>query len=488
LSLYHILDLAVQELIIVGERQLLFMSTNGDLAWHIHVSHLEAIVKRYSDLSKDLEDVLRFASNMSSTIISTFLNIKYPFRFVDCTRSSTKGQTTIDYYAKKKHYGIAYILQMRQLEHEEIPDDDTVHEFLENRDSFINQLGPVLARHDVSPSFCIEGLAYLQLRLIETQLFVPRNLLRIPALAMSIKNDGRRDLLGRFASHILYDAKVDQNSTFDVRMDDCDVIGRSTLHIACSMTSQERQMRQVDLTSNVWPGFNMLGLNVLHIAAARGDIEVFRMIAEYNHEFSAGLFPAVLSGFRSSATIRTYLHWAARYGNSAVVDFLVEYLEVNSHVLYARDHQGDAALNLAAEFGHFKVVQSLLPVTRFHDLVGFSLFKRTPFFSAATGGQLKIMELLAPSGDVDKECENEFGKSLSPLAEVARRGFLGCVEYLLKHEQVDINSVHDQKTPIDHAMAGGHEPCAKLMRYYGAKTFEELLNDSDSDPSTEDSD
>lgn len=488
MSLYHILDLAVQELIIIGERQLLFMSTNGDLAWHTHVSHLEAIVKIYCDLSNNLENVLKFASNMSSAIISTFLNLKYPLRFADRTRSLTKGQTTIDYYAKKKHYGIAYILQMRQLEHKDIPEHDTVHDFLENRDSFINQIGPVLARHDVSPSIYIEGPTIWQLRLTETQLFVPQNLLRIPALATSIKNDGRRDFLGRFASHILHDAEVLQHSTFDVQMDDYDVTGRSTLHIACSMTSQERRMRQLNLASNVWSGNNMLGLNVLHVAAARGDIEVFRTLTENKRKFSDSPLSTSLLFYRSSVTFRTCLHWAARYGHSAVVDFVVENLEMNSHVLYARDHQGDAALNLAAEFGHVRVVQSLLPITRFHDLVGFSLFKRTPFFSAATGGQLRIMNLLAPSGDVDKECENEFGISLTPLAEVARRGFLGCVEYLLKYERVDINSVHDQKTPIDHAMAGGHDPCTKLLRYYGAKGFVELLNDSDSDRSTEDSD
>ncbi|KAH7385510.1 ankyrin repeat-containing domain protein [Phaeosphaeria sp. MPI-PUGE-AT-0046c] len=473
LSLFHIFDLAIQELITIGDEQLLSLSSNGDEAWHVHAVYVDLIKHNYRRFSRVLEGNLTIHSQATSATIALLLELNYPTRFINRARSVTISQGRIDHYVRMEDYGIAYILQMQVLE-QAAHDQRTIWSFLENRDKFVSMIPPVLERHGIFPGLDFGEPINWQLELANTQLFIPRKLPRIPALANAIYNDGRRDILGRLASHMFYDAKVTQKRGFKVCSDDYDAIGRSTLHLACSMTSQQRQALQLNINSALWPGERMLGLNALDVAAIRGDLELFQFAAAPRDQF---FFDASL---RSPASSRTYLHWAAGYGHLELARFLVGDLRTDFQVFDTVDYNENTALHLAAENGHIDIVKLILSRVRsagsmgYGDMNSMSSRRRTAFFAAVTGNQLEVMKLLEPYGHVNEACYNVHNIKVPPLAEAARQGFLDCVRYLLKREHINVTYGGTKLTPLDWAIAGRHDQCIDLLRQYGARTYIEL--------------
>lgn len=465
------MDLAIHALIVIGKEQL-------PQQLRVNTRCLEAIDRiadHYRIYQIELQCTLASLFPAQPAMFLAMIDITSPCHSAAMDYQISEKLKRIERYVSDEHYGVAYVLQMQLLEQSASATDMQIDRLLDFRAKFISATGVALEKCGMSNTPRVIQFTGQVIDIPQTQLFIPPNLVRKPRLANLIQGDPRRDLLGRSASHILYDSKVDHTLGFNVRMDDSDVLGRSTLHLACSMTGRERYVRRLDLTSVSWPGKTIIGLNPLHVAAIRGDLEVFHVAAAHGYDFFSFNTDQNLSVWR-----RTYLHWAARYGHVELVQFLLSELGEAFEKIYAFDIDDDTGLHLAAEYGHSDVVELILSHTGSKGFFGNIPFRghgRTAFFSAVTGNQLEIMKLLEPFGHVDEMCHNDVGMNVTPLAEAARLGYLDCVEYLLKHEQVDVNSYDFQSTPLDLAIAKGHVQCVELMRRYGAKTFIELVDE-----------
>jgi ankyrin repeat protein len=356
-----------------------------------------------------------------------------------------------------------------------------VEELIDSRDNFVASMSGVVKRHDLPELRC----------LAETQLLIPADLFTVPNVVSAVQNDGRRDCLLRPVGHILHDNKVDETFVFSEYEDGHDVLGRSRLHLACSLTADEQSISDLeDIPYPRWLDHCVLGLNPLHIAAVHGNTALFAVASESVHDIVASSYtrPSLHTG-------RTHLHWAACFGHLKLVQYLLDMYDAkHDHriiALVCRDRRGDTPMHLAARNGHTEVVQTIIQYTVWNDMKRVCL-RHTPFWAAVSGCHLDIMRLLEPFSNVE---EDELGR-LTPLAEASRQGFAKGVEYLLQLKAVGVNSInyhwHDEakekllKTPLDLATEGGHEKCIELLRAHGALLWQELaLSPEDSNASKE---
>jgi hypothetical protein len=355
LSLHHILDLAVTELENVGKG--LLLTFGNDSTRSIHVKELDNIMCCYRSfidrLRSKLEDI---SSAVPQILLAATLDITYVPRYVVDSSIQEKKDEVISRYIERGHYGVGYILQMQKLRYHVCPMDSEVRELLKNREHLVSVIGEVLARHMIRNTLDDIGVS-----LTETQLFIPGNLLRISAVAKAVKEDGRKDCLGRSVCHIFYDNHIFVH--FDVEsMDDRDALGRTPLHIVCALNLNVRYDRKVLKLPETWPGHEMLGLNALHIASMHGHIDMFRLAIASGYDASS-----TVSSNLSTSTGRSYLHYAACYGQLHLVEYLLWVYGKNHHSLMDNlavcDNMEETALHLAALRGHTQVVKAIKPYT-----------------------------------------------------------------------------------------------------------------------------
>jgi ankyrin repeat protein len=470
LSLQHVLDQAVTELLVIGKE--LLIPLEGDRAWISHGESLDYVVASYHSLLSVLRDKLKSASRaVAQVVLAATMDIAYTFRFLDDTKTLQELDQDIFRYTVKGHHGMAYILLTRRLQYNTNPMDHDIEDMMNTRNSFINSIGDVIERQDLKEDLWID--------LAETQLFIPGVLFQIPSLAKAVVQDGRRDCLWRPVGHILHDNKVHANFRFSSYDDGYDILGRSRLHIACALDADEQHVPDLLLLPRLaWPDAESLGLNALHIAAMHGNTYIFRNATACGHDVahSSDMHP-------SSHTGRTYLHWAAYFGHIELIEYIfhryVAKKDLFMDLLVCRDRRGDTALHLAARNGHTDVVEAILGQTDWIRMKSACL-RHTPFWAATTGQHLEVMKLLEPLSNVD---EDEAG-GLTPLAEAARQGFLEGVEYLLKLVGVASNSINNcwddkanktvLRTPLDLAADGKHDDCVKVLEQHGALKWRDL--------------
>jgi hypothetical protein len=272
LSLHHILDLAATELMAIGKQML--KPLEGDRAWISHSTILDEHLAHYNDFLEALCGKLKNTpSAVGQVILTATMDISYPPLSLNATEAASERHKNIMMeYARNGHYGVAHILQMQLLQHKKSPSNEDVDDMIHMRNSFVDSIPFVLVRQHIE----IE----LPFDIHKTQLFVPRDLFRIPAVVKAIEEDGRRDCLRRPIGHVLYDNEVDAQFRLNSHEDDYDVLGRTIIHIASSLGA-EQQYDPNFRSSRAFlrARYKTLGLIDYHIAAIHGHTHLFHAAA-----------------------------------------------------------------------------------------------------------------------------------------------------------------------------------------------------------------
>ena len=171
----------------------------------------------------------------------------------------------------------------------------------------------------------------------------------------------------------------------------------------------------------------------------------------------------------SRATLNVFE--AAMIGNLTKVRDLVEH---ESSLANAYSADGFTALHLAAFFGQSRVVEFLLEIGANVDAVSANKMKVTPLHSAVAHNHVEICEnLLSKGADVNAKQENNF----TPLHEAAQNGSTALAKLLLEHGAQVNAGTDDSRTPLDMTtesgpVAGGkegREEVAKMLVSRGGK-------------------
>jgi ankyrin repeat protein len=467
----------VDELLRIGKQQL--MPLKGDWTWLAHGGRLDVVVSGYTSLLAHIQEkLLEYTGEVARIIIRATLDIMYTSQSFDEAKSLDVLESTLAKYKTQKNHGIATLLQISKLRHPSSKQSDTdVKEMILDRNAFINCLSGVLQKHVLRLE---DDEGHVLCDLTRTQLFMPSALFQIPAIAKAIEDDGRIDCLGRPVGHMFHDNKVDEHFRYIAYEDGRDVLGRSRLHIACSLTASHQTISDLKAVPRLmWSNHFelMLGMSPLHLTSIHGNVEVFKIVL---HSVIEDCDQTNLLEQASMFTGRTCLHWAACFGHMDLVGYLYN-TDVDSFqdILISADEGDDSPLHLAALKGHLDLVKSMSQVTNW-ETMGRLFSDYTPFWAATSGRHLEIMEFLEPFCDID-ETGNELR---TPLAEAARQGFRNGVDYLLQLHGVSINSIgqflnnakkkYCQGTPLDFAIEGGHWGCIVKLRQHGALTYSEL--------------
>ncbi|CAK9042615.1 Serine/threonine-protein phosphatase 6 regulatory ankyrin repeat subunit B (PP6-ARS-B) (Serine/threonine-protein phosphatase 6 regulatory subunit ARS-B) (Ankyrin repeat domain-containing protein 44), partial [Durusdinium trenchii] len=130
---------------------------------------------------------------------------------------------------------------------------------------------------------------------------------------------------------------------------------------------------------------------------------------------------------RSDAAGRTALHWAARWGDVEVVEWLLSQQGSKPEV-EAKDRVGQRALHFAAKYDHLEVVKSL--VNQGADLNAQDEDGWTPLHGAAEYGLVDVVKWLQSHG-ADSDVQDRRGRTA--LHHAATTGQLKTVQWLMRH-------------------------------------------------------
>ncbi|KAI9147082.1 ankyrin repeat protein [Paramyrothecium foliicola] len=222
---------------------------------------------------------------------------------------------------------------------------------------------------------------------------------------------------------------------------------------------------------------DVLGLTMLHWAAARGNKEMVDLIIERREELinildnqkQTALCHSVLKGWTavveillrakadtgiSDETGRTVLHHAAREGNWEIVRLLVS----NKADPHARDGQKKKAWQLAAEGGFHRIVGLLLEKEVYHNLQSQQM--EDLLFRMISGGPLPMVRLLLDKG-VNKNAKNRYGDTLIIHAAIHHREDIFRL-LLSRGADTNISGVWGN-TPLLQAAKGGNANMIRLL-------------------------
>lgn len=158
------------------------------------------------------------------------------------------------------------------------------------------------------------------------------------------------------------------------------------------------------------------------------------------------------------------MHLAAWAGHQNICRLLLASPNtvIGSANVNALTSQREAPLHFAAQFGHVKVVATLLEYDADPDIL--TLYGETPLDLAAKFGRMDVVQLMvyafpdsAPFGNV------------TPLHLAARNGHQGVCEFLLDTGYVSVNATApDGSTPLHEAIISGHLGICRHLIAHGA--------------------
>ncbi len=154
----------------------------------------------------------------------------------------------------------------------------------------------------------------------------------------------------------------------------------------------------------------------------------------------------------------TVLHRAAYTGDVNCVNALLEVLPVNC--INIKDYNDDTPLHQAAYLGHTECVRSLLQFSSV-DINAVNNYNKTPLHRAVDQNQWKCVQILR---QFDADVNAKDVTSFTALHIAANKGFLDCIEELIKFDHIDVNAANDKKnTPLHQAAHQGHTECVKSL-------------------------
>ncbi|KAJ5618019.1 hypothetical protein N7537_003133 [Penicillium hordei] len=140
--------------------------------------------------------------------------------------------------------------------------------------------------------------------------------------------------------------------------------------------------------SEKWPvALDQMGQTPLHMAAKRGNRAALEGLLEY-HQFHVDM---------TDGRKWTALHQAAASGNNSIIDLLIE----NGATIAYADCEEKTPLHIAAQQGQLKVLQQLLTVMSEVDVMDSK--GETPFSLAVEQGHTEIVSYLYETHDITKD-------------------------------------------------------------------------------------
>jgi ankyrin repeat protein len=193
----------------------------------------------------------------------------------------------------------------------------------------------------------------------------------------------------------------------------------------------------------------------LYCAAQKGHLETVQEL------LAAGADVNTMVG---SASSRNALHGAALAGHDVMVQLLLD----NGADAKVATGSGKTALDLAAQFGHIKVVKVFLAAVP--DILGSD---RAALHHAAGGGDVEVTELLLAAG-ANVAAKDASGNT--PLHVAAAKGHAAVARQLLA-AGADIHALVDNcLTPLKVAVHGGHLEVVDVLVSSGANSKKALVN------------
>eukprot|EP00981_Chlorochromonas_danica_P008338 scaffold2131_cov109-Ochromonas_danica.AAC.1 len=201
-------------------------------------------------------------------------------------------------------------------------------------------------------------------------------------------------------------------------------------------------------------GWGSKGVTALHIAAAKGHVEMVQLLM---------LHPAIAVNALDSENGWTPVHYACFHGHVEVVKHLQSDSRVDMNIAARED--GWTPLHVACKNGQEKVVGLLLSNKQV-DVTKENKIGYTPFYTACEGDQAEVVKMLLGVERVDINKENELG--YTPLHTVCERGHVEVLSTLLTSDRLDVSKVDKVgRTSLHIACKKGH-----------MKIVENLLKDS----------
>ena len=369
---------------------------------------------------------------------------------VDQTSLEATRASIASFY-NTNHFGLVYVLQTKLLQAGVQPTRDEVERLLLCKHHFMQELDNLIACGHLPFSFTPHWR--------QCQMFAPRELVRVPAVANHILNDRRPDFLGRFSFHILSDAGA---------------------NITWESSSQGNPGKSVYFLSNdlgpcvEWPiqamdSIDILGRTALHIAVRQGNISSVMALSRAG----ANMHRLCLNGL-------SLLHIAACHGHTTVVRHLVDkmhYAECGGQCHTSKEQCQECK------------------VRYLHQLDELDGLWRTPFWYAARGSHFKVMTLfikgvslkISPKQFIPAwvNIEHADARGHNALATAARDGRVDVLTFLLGLRSKTWNPLLEHLMPNEHlllayAVQSRNRECIKLVLAqrqwrFGGRVFDRAM-------------
>ncbi|KAH6614334.1 hypothetical protein C7974DRAFT_444359 [Boeremia exigua] len=333
------------------------------------------------------------------------------------------------------YHELVYVLQTRLLQAGVPPTTDEVTRLLLCSHYFMQELDQLIALGHLSsiPS---------TVNWRQCQMFAPRELVCVPAVAHDILNDRRPDFLGRLNFHILSDAG------FHLTWEDASKGASATSVYFHSDNLSHSAQWPIQATDRM----DILGRTALHIAVRQGTISSVIKLSRAG----ANMHQRCLNGL-------SLLHIAACHGHETVVRYLIYQMD------YHECEQ--QCYTLAGQCQE----QNLRYLHRLDDLDGL---RRTPFWHAACGSHFEVMTLLtksirlkvSPKQFVTVKVNTEHADSHghNALAIAARDGRVDVLKFLFKLRSTTWDPLLEELMPYEHlllayAVQSKNRDCIKLV-------------------------
>jgi hypothetical protein len=272
--------MAVEELYTIGGSYL--APIKHDTIWTVYAEGLHKAAYPYKSLMDLIQTFLESASGpVARTIISA------TFALVGSPRDPTYTTTYLNhasYYARLGHHGIACVLKMYEvMAHPHSGPSEAPH-LIEYRKIFLQDWTRTCLKLGLDKDQFVLELQDTGFHITDSQLFVPKAILQVPAVLEEVRRDGRADCLGRPLSFIEHDAGLPWSS-LDTEITQRDVLGRTHAHMACFDNDRSPDTWSSPVVSAfrvcTWGSdlrCSFLGLSFFHLACIRGHTDRFKKL------------------------------------------------------------------------------------------------------------------------------------------------------------------------------------------------------------------